>query len=618
MIKKKNVEDDVKKIIKEALVEIDSKLFDKKNVDEKIEIELSTPPQIEMGDFAFGCFELAKVIKKSPNEIAEMLAEKIIQSKAFACWRDEDQLEAEKIVVDNNLIDSVQVVGPYINFKINKQELFGRVYEQIVLEKVSLTSFDKNRQNNKKIMVEYLSPNTNKPLHLGHLRNGTLGMAVSNILETLGNEVVKANLINDRGIHICKSMLAWKLFADGETPESTGIKGDHFVGKYYVRFSQEVEKNPELDKQAQKMLQQWEEGDTDVLQLWEMMNKWVFDGFNASFKILGFDFDVIYRESETYKLGRNIINDGVKKGIFKTEESGAVTFTLSDSFGLDEKRAKKKITVLREDGTSVYITQDIGTAVHKAEGYNLDQSIYVVGSEQEYYFRSLFEILKALKYSWAGDSWHLSYGMVYLPDGKMKSREGKVVDADDLVKKVKELAKNSIRERQGGKIIDEVKLEERAMKVSLGAIKFYLLKVNPTQIIHFNPEESLSFEGFTGPYCQYSYARAAKLLRDAKIKKNEKIEINFSVLGSTEEIQLIQKVLESDNKIKLAGEKLNPSLVAVHIFELAKSFNQFYHSETILRAEDNIKLARLALVQIFLQTIEKELNLLGIDVLDEM
>jgi len=582
----------IKKIIKKALKNL--------KVGEEIDIELSTPPKPEMGDFAFGCFPLAKVLGKSPVEIAEELAETI------------------KNTDENGLIEDVQTAGPYVNFKIDKQYLFGEVYKQTVVNKTGLGGLRISTESGKRVMIEYLSPNTNKPLHLGHLRNGALGMAVSNILEVTGNKVIKANLINDRGIHICKSMLAWKLFAKGETPESTGIKSDHFVGKYYVKFSQEVEKNPKLDEQAQEMLQKWEEGDKEVLELWNMMNKWVLDGFEKSFKTLGFNFDVIYKESETYKLGKDIIENGLEKGVFQTEENKSITFTLPDSFGFDEDDNNKKITVLRADGTSVYATQDLGTSVLKAEEYNLDQSVYVVGSEQEYYFKSLFEILNALEYSWAKNSFHLSYGMVYLPDGKMKSREGKVVDADDLVEKIKELAKNSIKERRGDNALDEQELEKRAMKISLGAIKFYLLKVNPTQIIHFDLEESLSFEGFTGPYCQYAYARASKLLRDAEIKKDEKIEADFSVLGSVEELQLIHKVLESREKITSAAEKFNPSSVAVHIFELAKSFNQFYHSETILKAEQKTKLAKLALIQIFLQTIQAELNLLGIETLDEM
>ncbi len=616
------LKDKVEKIIREVL--------GKMGVEYDGEIELSAPPKVEMGDFAFGCFPLAGILQKSPNEVAEKLVEEI-----------------NGLISDNSevsdLIESAEAMGPYVNFKLKRGMLFNDVYESIIddgknkrktekppqspftkgedgkdTEKPPQSPFKKGEDNKKKVMVEYLSPNTNKPLHLGHLRNGTLGMAVANILEAGENKVIKANLINDRGVHICKSMLAWKLFGEGETPETTGLKGDHFVGKYYVKFAEEAEKNPELEEQAQGMLQKWEEGDKEVRKLWEMMNKWVFDGFNSSFEAFGFDFDVIYRESETYKLGKDIVKNGLEKGIFKKEKNGAVVFVLPDSFGLDEDGNNKKITVLRKDGTSVYITQDLGTAVLKAEEYNLDQSIYVVGSEQEYYFKSLFEILKALGYPWAKNSYHLSYGMVYLPDGKMKSREGKVVDADDLVIKVKKMAKDGIRERQGDKKIDETELEERALKVALGAIKFYLLKVGPTQIIHFDPEESLSFEGFTGPYCQYAYARGSKLLRDAEVEQEKKMKVDFSVLGSKEELQLIQKILEGDDKIEMAGEKFNPSLIAVHIFELAKTFNQFYHGETILKAENNVKLARLALVQIFLQTIKKELGLLGIEVLEEM
>ena len=605
--------------MQEQIIEIIKKSLKGIGVGEEMEVELSAPPKLEFGDFAFGCFPLAKILGKSPVEIAKQLAEEIRGSGVInKDVKNTKEDKNAKNLHQPKFIEEIQVAGPYINFKINRKQLFGEIYKKIILDKNYLQDLKINIENKKKVMVEYLSPNTNKPLHLGHLRNGTLSMAVSNILEANGNEVIKANLINDRGVHICKSMLAWKLFGNGETPESTGIKGDHFVGKYYVKFSQEAEKNPELEAQAQEMLQKWEEGDKEILKLWKMMNKWVIDGFNESFKTLGFKFDVIYKESKTYKLGKNIIAKGLKKGVFQKEKNGAVVFILPDSFGLDEEGNNKKVTVLRKDGTSVYITQDLGTAVLKAEEYNLDQSIYVVGSEQEYYFRSLFEILKALNYAWSKNNFHLSYGMVYLPDGRMKSREGKIVDADDLVIKIKDLAKQGILERRGNNLLEEKELEKRAMKISLGAIKFYLLKVNPTQDIIFDTKESLSFEGFTGPYCQYSYARASKLLRDAQIKKDEKIKADFSILGSKEEIQLVHKILESNEKIKLAGENFNPSLVAIHIFELAKTFNQFYHSKNILKAKKNIKLARLALVQMFLQIIKTELNLLGIDVLDEM
>jgi len=584
-------------MIKEDLKKSIKGVFNDLEVTDDLDIELIAPPKVEMGDFAFGCFELAKILKKAPIKIAEEIAEKIKNKK------------------NNTAIETVQADGPYVNFKIKNKILFGEIYDKIILNK----NIKKVKEGDgKKIMVEYLSPNTNKPLHLGHLRNGSLGMAVSNLLKENNNQVVRANLINDRGIHICKSMLAWKLFGNGETPESTGMKGDHFVGKYYVKYSKEVEKNPELENQAKKMLQKWEEGEEEVLALWEKMNKWVLAGFEKSFQELGFEFDVIYKESETYKFGKDLIKDGLVEGIFQKENNGAVTFVLSDEFGLDKEGNNKKITVLREDGTSVYITQDLGTAVYKTKQYDLDQSVYVVGSEQDYYFKSLFEILKALGYSWAKNNLHLSYGMVYLPDGRMKSREGKVVDADDLVVKIKKLAEKGIIERRGGEIIKEDELDSRAKKIALGAIKFYLLKVNPTQIIHFNPEESLSFEGFTGPYCQYAYARGTKLLRDAKISKENKIEAVFSKLGSVGELRLVQKILESEDKITKAGENFNPSLVAVHIFELAKAFNQFYHDEAILKAEKSIKMARLALVQMFLQTIKKELNLLGIEVLEEM
>lgn len=499
-----------------------------------------------------------------------------------------------------------------MNFKISRQVIF----KDLCSNEISLVGNDKSQ----KIMVEYLSPNTNKPLHLGHLRNGAIGMAAANILEAIGNNVIKANLVNDRGVHICKSMLAWKLFGNGKTPKGTGMKGDHFVGKYYVRFAQEADSDPALKDQAQEMLKKWEKGEKKTIELWKMMNGWVYDGFNETYEKLGFKFDVFYYESDTYKLGKDIIGKGLKEGIFYEDESKAFVFNLPEIFGLNKDGSYRKVTVLRDDGTSVYITQDLGTATKKVLEHRLHRSIYVVGSEQNYHFKCLFEILRALGYPWARKCQHLSYGMVYLPDGKMKSREGKVVDADNLVFEVEELATQAIKERYSEQELSDKEIETRASKIALGAIKFYLLRVGPKQTIHFDSKESISFEGFTGPYCQYAYARAKKILRDANFSPVfvGADNIDFSVLGSDDELLLAQKMRELPARVKAAADNLNPSLVAIQVFEMAKAFNQFYHNIPVLKTKLEVRKARLAFVQAFAQTIQKGLGLLGIETMEEM
>ncbi|MEA3464225.1 MAG: arginine--tRNA ligase [Patescibacteria group bacterium] len=563
---------------------------------EKIEkIDLGIPPNVELGDFAFECFQLTKQLHQDPQKIAKKLA---------------------KEIKTNKVIQAVAAVGPYVNFKISRQALFGNIYSQIVLKNIAFNAPEKPQ----KTMVEYLSPNTNKPLHLGHLRNGSIGMAIANILESTGNTVIKANLTNDRGVHICKSMLAWKKWGQKATPESTGKKGDHFVGDWYVRFSKEAEKNAELKAEAQEMLKKWEKGDKDTLDLWKTMNNWVYDGFNKTYQKLGFKFDVFYYESDTYKLGKDIISRGFKEGVFYQDDNKALAFNLPESFGLNKDGSCKKVTVLRSDGTSVYITQDLGTAALKVLEHKLRRSIYVVGSEQNYHFKCLFEILSALGYPWAKRCQHLSYGMVYLPDGKMKSREGKVVDADSLVAEVEELALKEIRKRYSEKELSDDDAKIRAEKIGTGAIKFYLLRVHPSQVIRFNPQESISFDGFTGPYCQYAYARAAKILRDADIQTDKELKnINFSFLESSEELLLAQKIMQFSEKVAMSAKGLNPSLATIQIFEIAKAFNQFYQKNPILKA-DNLKLkkARIALTQMSAETIKKGLNLLGIETIEEM
>jgi arginyl-tRNA synthetase len=471
------------------------------------------------------------------------------------------------------------------------------------------------------VMVEYLSPNTNKPLHLGHMRNGSLGMALSNILKASNFEVIRANLVNDRGVHICKSMLAWLRWGGEETPESTGLKGDHFVGKWYVRYAIEADKDPHLDEEVQEMLQKWEAGDPETIKLWEKMNKWVYDGFAETYQNLGLQFDVFFYESETYKSGKDIITEGISKKVFYQDVKGNVVFDLpEEKFGLNKGGQPKKVTALRSDGTSVYITQDIGTSVLKMNDYDLSRSIYVVGSEQIHHFQCLFEILKKLGYDWAGGLFHLSYGMVYLPEGKMKSREGKVVDADNLIGEVKQLAVEEIRKRYADdKHISEEDIEERAGKVAVGAIKFYLLRVSTSQDIHFDPKESLSFEGFTGPYCQYAYARICGILRNAKKKAENFTQADFSLLGNPEELLLLQKMIQFPFEVEKAANEYSPIKVLSQTYEVAKAFNQFYNAHSVLQAEDEkLVVARLELIKATAVVIKNGLELLGIEVMEKM
>jgi len=561
-------------------------------------LRLSIPPNIEMGDFTIECFPLSKQFKLSPDKIASPIAER------FSL---------------NDLITKVQSLGPYLNLKINNAKLF-EYYINIINSGKNLDEVQ--TKTKERFMVEYLSPNTNKPLHLGHMRNGSIGMAISNLLKAVGNEVIKTNLVNDRGIHICKSMLAWQKWAECATPQSTNTKGDHFVGKWYVRYAQELDKNPDLEQEAQELLKKWEAGDQATVDLWKTMNQWVLEGFNQTYQKFGLEFDAYYYESNTYLLGKDIIADGLKKQILTKNPKGNTVFQLpADEFGLNKDGTHKEVTVLRPDGTSVYMTQDLGTTVLKFQEHNLDQSIFVVGSEQEYHFKCLFAILKALGFEWADKCFHLSYAMVYLPEGKMKSREGKVVDADDLIQQMTELAAEEIKQRDPQNKLSTEEIETRAKKIAVGAIKYYFLSVKSTQDIHFDPKASISFDGSTGPYCQYAYARIFGILENAQ-EKNIELQSNndFSLLGNPEELLLIQKLIQFPGEIVSAIQEHNPSKVANQVFEIAKSFNQFYNKHRVISDEIGTELtqSRLALIKATAQVLKQGLNLLGIEVLERM
>ncbi len=481
--------------------------------------------------------------------------------------------------------------------------------------------------NGKKVMVEYSSPNTNKPLHLGHVRNNLLGYSVAEILSVYGYEVIKVNLVNDRGIHICKSMLAWQLFGNNETPQSSGLKGDHLVGKYYVIFDQkykkqiealkasgqieeEAKKNAAIMRQAQQMLLDWEANDKEVKDLWKKMNGWVYTGFSETYKKLGVDFEKFYYESETYLLGKDIIDEGLDKGVFFKKEDGSVWIDLTED-GLDQK------LVLRADGTSVYITQDLGTAQFKYEDFKMDESIYVVGNEQDYHFKVLFLILDKLGKTWAKGLHHLSYGMVDLPSGKMKSREGTVVDADELIDEMIYTAKH--RTEELGKVdgFSEDEKHNLYEMIGMGALKYFLLKVEPKKRLLFDPQESIDFQGHTGPFIQYTHARIRSVLAKANYKEQIASDYKFD-LASVER-DLLVTLTKYPSIIEASAKEYSPAHIANYVFELAKLYNKFYHEEPILKAEDpNVKNFRLDLSAATSSVINKGMKLLGITVPDRM
>ncbi len=479
---------------------------------------------------------------------------------------------------------------------------------------------------NEKVMVEYSSPNTNKPLHLGHVRNNLLGYSVAEILKAAGYEVIKVNLVNDRGIHICKSMLAWQRFGNGETPQSTGMKGDHLVGKYYVAFDQaykqqisdlmaegqtedEAKKNAPIIREAQQMLLKWEQKDPEVYNLWKMMNGWVYKGFDVTYKSLGVDFDRFYYESDTYMLGKDIIEEGLAKGVFFRKEDNSVWIDLTED-GLDQK------LVLRGDGTSVYITQDLGTAQMKYQDYHMQRSIYVVGNEQDYHFKVLFLILDKLGKSWAKGLYHLSYGMVDLPSGKMKSREGTVVDADELIAEM--IASAQTQTEELGKVSEFTSEEKTSLyrQVGMGALKYFLLKVDPKKRLLFDPNESIDLQGNTGPFIQYSYARCRSVLRKAGEKT-----LNNIVTGalSDQERDCIIMLRKYPAVIEEAAAAYSPALLANYLYDLSKVFNKFYHDEPILKLEDeNLMNFRLMLCEQCGNAINQGMKLLGIEVPEKM
>jgi arginyl-tRNA synthetase len=557
------------------------------------------------GTFTFVVFPYTKQAGMAPPMIAQKLG--------------------EFVQANNNLVDSYQVVQGFLNLSLTQQ-----TWVSMLAGCLADTHAFQLAPKNEKVLIEYSSPNTNKPLHLGHLRNNFLGYSVAKIMQAAGYEVVKSNLVNDRGIHICKSMLAYQLFGQGETPESSGIKGDHLVGKYYVAFDKAYKEEIESLKQAgrtedqakaeapillqaQAMLLAWEQQDPEVLALWERMNSWVFAGFEKSYAQMGVDFDKIYRESNTYLLGKKLVDEGLAQGVFFQKPDGSVWINL-EAEGLDEK------LVLRKDGTSVYITQDMGTAQLKYEDFGANKSVYVVGNEQDYHFEVLFHILKKLNKPYSTGNFHLSYGMVDLPSGKMKSREGTVVDADDLMAEMVQTAKE--RTMELGKIDGFSEEESNTLfnQLGMGALKYFLLKVDPKKRMLFNPAESIDFQGNTGPFIQYTHARIRSIIRKAS-------ELNISTAWSVEptitlasaERELVYLVAQYKLKIEEAASLMAPSVIAQYVYDLAKEFNKFYNELSIINEEDETKQKiRLSLVEITGKTIQQAAGLLGVIVPERM
>lgn len=560
----------------------------------------STKPEFE-GDYTLVLFSFVKQLKKSPEQLGNEIGETLLKNNP-------------------KLFTAFNVIKGFLNLTIADNYWAG-----FLQSNYSNKNFGYKPANGQKVMVEYSSPNTNKPLHLGHLRNIFLGWSIAEILKNSGYETIKSCIVNDRGIHICKSMIAWQLFADGATPQSTNTKGDHFVGEYYVKFNdeykmqveeliaggmkkEEAEKEAPIMKGTQQMLLDWEAGKPDVIELWKKMNSWVYEGFDITYKRVGADFHKMYYESNTYLLGKEFVEQGLKQGVFFKKDDGSVWIDLTAD-GLDEK------LVLRKDGTSVYITQDLGLADQKYKEFKYDQSIYVIADEQNYHMKVLKLILQKLGKPYADGIDHLSYGMVELPSGRMKSREGTVVDADDMVEEMVNVARNKTEELGKVKDFTAEELKELYDTIALGALKFFLLRVDPKKRMIFNPEESIDFHGFTGPFVQYTHARIKSVLRKAqgtggKVQAGSLLKLEKDLIISLEQYPTI---------LEQAVAEHNPSVIAIYVFNLAKSFNTFYTEHSVMNAEsEEKKQLRLKLSEMTANVIASGMGLLGIRVPERM
>lgn len=591
--------------LRNSVLEAINKLYNA-HLDEKI-IQVQLTRKDQKGDYTVVVFPLLKVSKKKPEETGDDLGRYLKEKLAF--------------------IESYEVIKGFLNLSLSHSFWLERLNGIIADENYG---FEAARADSPLMMIEYSSPNTNKPLHLGHIRNNLLGYSLSRIASVTGNKVVKTNIVNDRGIHICKSMLAWQKWGQGVTPASSGEKGDHLVGRFYVMFDkhykaelaalegkglskEEAEKQSLLMAEAREMLLKWEAGDKEVVDLWRTMNQWVYDGFDITYKNLGIDFDKIYYESETYSVGRDKVLEGLEKGIFYKKADGSVWADLTDN-GLDEK------LLLRGDGTSVYMTQDIGTAKLRFDNYNIDKMVYVVGNEQDYHFKVLSILLDKLGFEWGKDLVHFSYGMVELPEGKMKSREGTVVDADDLMEAMIDTAREMSKELGKLEGYSDEDAEEVFRMVALGALKYFMLKVDPKKNMTFNPKESIDFNGNTGPFIQYTHARIKSIFRKASDKGIAwSGSAPLSVSLNTKENNLVRSVSNFPNVVQEAGAAFSPALIANYVYELAKEYNQFYHDSPILFEEDEqVRNMRMTLCYAVSETIKKGMWLLGADVPERM
>ncbi len=571
-------------------------------------VELQPTRKDFEGDITVVIFPMLRFVKGNPEKIGQAIGEFLNEALPE--------------------VDRFNVIKGFLNLTLSDEYYLGAFVDVQSAEDYGRAK----GEGQGAVMVEYSSPNTNKPLHLGHIRNNLLGYSVSEILKASGKKVYKTQIINDRGIHICKSMLAWKRFGKGETPVSTGLKGDKLVGNYYVAFDkaykkeidqlmaegrsrEEAEQEAPILLEAQEMLRRWEAGDNEVVSLWKTMNSWVYEGFEETYARLGVDFDTLYYESDTYLLGKEVVEDGLKKGVFFRKEDGSVWIDLTED-GLDEK------IVLRADGTAVYMTQDIGTAIQRVKDFpDIDGMVYTVGNEQDYHFKVLFLILKKLGFSWAEHLYHLSYGMVDLPEGKMKSREGTVVDADDLIDDMAQTAEEISKEL--GKLdgYSEEEKKELYRIIGLGALKYFILKVDPRKRILFNPEESVDFQGNTGPFIQYTYARIQSILRKADFDKEsiDKGSTSYKIQLHLKERELIKQLLLFPTVVQEAAEQFSPALVANYIYDLVKEFNSFYQQVTILgEADAQIRDFRVNLSAVVGEVIRSGFGLLGIQVPERM
>ena len=537
---------------------------------------LETPPEPHLGDFAFPCFSLSKQFKQSPAQIAESILPKLST---------------------NQYIEKIEQKQAYLNFFINKSTLATITIKEILKNK----HYGKTKIKKQRILIEYPSPNTNKPLHLGHVRNILLGQSLSNLLKFQGHQVFQVSLNNDRGIHICKSMLAYKLYGNNKKPNK---KSDHFVGDFYIKFAIEAANNPSLEQQAQDMLLKWENKDLETIKLWKLMNQWALKGFQETYKKFNLKFNKQYYESQIYQQATPLIHKALKQGIFEKDEKGNIIANL-ETYNLGKK------VILRADGTSIYITQDIALAKLKEQQFHPNISIHIVASEQDYHFKVLFKVLSLLNFS-THNLYHLSYGMVYLPEGKMKSREGNVVDADNIIDELLSLSKETLEEKHPG--LSKNELSKRSKIISMAALRFFILKFNPQQDFTYYPEQSLSFEGDTGPYILYTYARIQSILKKAKFPK----KAYYSYLTEQSEKQLLTQLTQYPNIIQQASEKYRISLLCNYLIDLCKTFNSIYHELPILKSTKEIQAARLHLLKSTSIVISSSLSILGIETLNEM